>query len=346
MSESTPSAPQPRPRDRLMRMVNGFWLSQMISVVSRLGVADALHEKPRTAAELAEVVGAHGESLYRVLRALACVDVLVEDEEGSFSLTELGQYLRKDHPDSVRALSMMEGEELYQAWGQLLHSVKTGESGFDKAHGKNLFEYLADVPESRELFDTWLSTVYSADSEQVATTYDFSAARKVVDIGGGNGHLLSVILDHHPETQGVIFDLPEAMDKARRSIEKAGLTSRCEAVSGSFFESVPSGADVYLLRYIIHDWQDDDSVKILKTCRDAMHDGSRLLIIECVIPPGNDWFPGKLLDVNMLVVTGGKERTSAQYEALFQRAGLRTRKIWSTAIPRLSIVEAEPVPAT
>jgi len=311
------------------QLLGGAWITQGIYVAAELGIADHLIERSRSVNELAAVTGCHEESLYRLLRALAGIGLFVEDADGNFSLTPLAEPLCSDRPDSQRALAIMMGAELYGAWGELHHSVRTGGGGFRKAYGKGFFEYMTGNPERHRIYDAAMHGIHGVESHPVLTAYDFSCFDRVVDVGGGNGGMLAAILKHHPNLNGILFDLPAVVDRARTGIETRQVSGRCQFEGGDFFSAVPGGADCYLLRHILHDWCDDQALKILGNCRKAMRPGGKILIIENLIPKGNEPHFGKWLDLMMLLVEG-KERTEEQYDRLISAAGLLLEKVVPT----------------
>jgi SAM-dependent methyltransferase len=321
---------------QLSKQMIGGWITQAIYVAAELRIADLLAEGQRTAEELAEDTNTHGDALYRVLRALASVGIFTEDAQGRFSLTPLADYLRGNTPDSLRSFGIMAGAELYQSWGNMLHSVRTGEPGFQKTFGAPFFQYMTDHPERHAIYDAAMMVHGIAETEPMLDAYDFSAFRTVADIGGGNGRMLAAILERHPSVEGILFDLPAVVDRSQTIISGLGLSERCKIVGGDFFASVPN-ADAYVLRHIIHDWDDDDAVSILRSCLKAMNPGGRILLVETVIPPMDEPCFGKWLDLMMLIV-GGRERTEEQYRQLFSRAGLSLNRIVSTA-HEVSVIE-------
>jgi SAM-dependent methyltransferase len=324
---------------RLMELTIGGWFTQTISVAADLGIADLLIEGPKTAEELAKEADAHGGALYRVLRALASVDIFTENEDGRFSLTPVADNLRSDVPTSLRSFAIMAGAEFYKSWGNLLYSAKTGKDGFDKTYGKPFFQYMTEHPDRHAIYDKAMMVHGIAETEPMLDAYDFSAFETVMDVGGGNGMMLAAILNRHPAIKGILFDLPPAADRAKESFSDPDLSDRCRIVGGDFFNSVPS-ADVYVLRHIIHDWNDDNAVTILSNCRKAMNPDGRIILVETVIPPLNEPCFGKWLDLMMLIV-GGQERTEEQYRKLFLQAGLKLNRIIPTA-HEISIIETVP----
>jgi SAM-dependent methyltransferase len=321
----------------LNRMIVGSWVTQAIYVAAEIGIADILAAGPRTAEELARGLRMDGPSLYRVLRALASIDIFREDGEGRFSLTPMGKLLESDAPGSKRSLARMAGAEFYRSWGGLLPSLKTGGAAFDEVFGKPFFHYMSANPDRWRIYDDAMTGVHDSETIPVLDAYDFTPFETIVDVGGGNGLALAAILRRHPGIRGVLFDLPAVADRAREVVAGAGVSDRCRIEGGDFFDSVPSSGDAYLLRHVIHDWEDGEAIAILKNCRDAMQPGGRVLVVETVIPSGNEPCFGKWLDLMMLVV-GGRERTREQYGDLFSAAGLRLTRVVPTA-HEVSVIE-------
>jgi hypothetical protein len=327
------------PQAALMQLMTGYWVSQGIYVAARLGLADLLADGPKTSRELAAATGTHAESLYRVLRMLASVGVFAEDGAGRFGLTPLAEPLTSG-PGSLRAIVTHWGEEpSWKAWGALLESVKTGQTAFVLANGAEVFPYYATHPESARPFNEAMTEFSASVGAAVIEAYDFSEFRQIVDVGGGHGGLLTTILKANPQARGVVFDQPEVVAGAPAMIAAQGLQGRVEAAGGDFFASVPAGGDAYVMKHIIHDWDDERSIAILRNIRRAMADSGKLLLIESVVPPGNAPDFGKLVDVHMLVMTGGRERTEAEHAALFAKAGFRLTRVVPTQSP-VSVVEA------
>jgi ubiquinone/menaquinone biosynthesis C-methylase UbiE len=334
------AGPDSSPPAALFRMIEGFWLSRALSVAVRLGIADLLTDGPKSSKELADATGTHAPSLFRVLRALAAAGVFAEDESGSFAATPLSTALQSGVAGSLRAFVLeMLDEEHYQAWGDMLHTVKTGETAFDHHFGMDLWQYRADHAEDAKTFDEAMADHSALLNKALLAGYDFSSFRKIADIGGGDGELLAAILKAHPGVKGVLFDLPRVTAKAERRIEKEGLADRCEIVSGDFFQSVPPGGDVYILKAVIHDWDDEHASAILINCRRAMAKDGRLLLIEAAIPPGNEPFFHKLMDLNMMVMTGGRERTEPEYRELLSATGFRLTRVVSMEF-EVGVIEA------
>jgi hypothetical protein len=327
---------------QLMRqLIAGYWHSQCVYVAAKLGIADLLKDGPVSSDDLAKKTKTHPPALYRLMRGLASLGVFAEEGERRFALTPAAALLRDDIPGSQRAMAIMMGEEHYKSWGELVSSVQTGKPAFEKIFGKPVFEFLSERPEQAAIFDRAMVGVHGRETSAVLDAYDFSAFSSIADIGGGNGSTLSGILERHPALHGTLFDLPGVIGRARQNVEKAGLSDRLHLVAGDFFESIPNGADAYFLRHIIHDWDDEKALRILENVRRAMGEEGRVLVVESVIPPGNDPCFGKLLDLTMLVIPGGQERTEDEYRTLFGKAGFRLSRIVPTQA-EVSVIEGVP----
>ncbi len=320
----------PSPQQQISQMLTGYWVSQALYVAAKLGLPDLLEDGPRTAADLAPATQTRPRPLYRLLRALASIGVVAEDDRQRFSLKPLGECLRSDVPGSQRSMAITAGELFYRAWGEMLYSVQTGGTAFEKVYGQPVFDYLGRHPEQARLFDETMVGVHGRETAAMLEVYDFSGIKVLADVGGGNGSVLTAVLKQYPDMGGILFDLPGVAERARANIEAAGLSGRCRVVAGSFFESVPPGADAYLLRHIIHDWDNDKSTTILRNVHRAMTATGKLLVVESVIPPGNEPSFGKLLDLAMLVIPGGEERTEEEYRRLYEAAGFRLSRIEPT----------------
>ena len=339
-ASGTPSGPQGSAADavqQLQAMASGAWVSQMIHVAAELGLADQLAGGERNAAELASACGADPDSLFRLLRGLASLGIFQETAPRRFALTPLAELLRSDHPRSLRQFARMLGGEHYLSWADLMHSIRSGENAFRHRHGQSLFAWYQQNPERAEIFDGAMGDNSRLQTEAMLDAYDFSGIRHLVDVGGGRGLLLQRVLGRHGELRGTLFDQPQVVAPVQVPPELAG---RLLVEGGDFFQEVPSGADAYLMKHIIHDWHDAACITILSTIRRAMAPGGRVLLVEQVIPPGNAPFPGKLLDLNMLVMTeGGRERSAEEVAALLSQAGLSLNRIVPTASP-VSVIEA------
>ncbi|HJY83204.1 MAG TPA: methyltransferase [Candidatus Binatia bacterium] len=298
-----------------------------------------LKSGPQSGEELAQAIGMHAPSLYRVLRALVSVGVFAEDDRGRFVLTPLAATLRTDVPGSLGAYALTELGEHYSAWGEVLHSVKTGEIAFDHLFGMNVWQYHTQHPEVAQLFDAAMANFTAAVTAAILASDDFSSIGTLVDVGGGDGGLMAAILKAHPQVKGILFDAPHIVAGARRRMETEGLAERCEISAGSFFVSVPSGGDTYVLKNIIVDWDEERSVKILPNCHRPMAGQGKLLVIEPVILPGAEHARGQFIDLVMLVMTGGRGRTEAEHRALLAAAGFRLTRLIPTPSD-MSIIEA------
>ena len=330
------------PPATLLQMMTGYWVSQALHVAAKLGIADLLADGPVDCEDLALATNTHAPSLRRVLRALASVSVFTEVSPGSFALTPLAELLRTETPGSMRALAIMYAEEQYRAWGELHHSVRTGETAFEQQFGMGYFEYLAQHPESDRLFNEAMTGWSHQLVGAVVDTYDFSAFKTVVDVGGGYGALLAAILQNNSGMRGILFDLPHVVASAEEQLAATEVADRCTFVGGDFFAEVPAGGDAYVLSQILHDWDDERCVAILGNCRQVIPDHGKLLVVELVLPPGDEPFLGKWLDLHMLVLLGGRERTAAEYNTLFRAAGFELARVVPTP-PGPSVVEAVPV---
>jgi SAM-dependent methyltransferase len=323
-------------------MISGCWLTGCIHAAARLGLASRINGAPRPVAELAGEAGADEDALYRLLRALASVGIFAERGDRSFSHTPLSEALRPGVPGSLHGVAVMTGLLHLRAWPEIVHSVRTGGTAFEKVFGMGIFEHLADDVEAAEAFDEAMAGFTAVTAAAVVKAYDFAPYATIVDVGGGNGTLLAAILHAHPELRGTNFDLPSVLERARTSLAAAGLGDRAEAVAGDFFTAVPAGGDVYTLKTIVHDWDDERAIAILKNVRRAMQPGGRVLVIESVIDPsGGTGAPGKLLDINMLVMTGGRERTPAEFAGLLAAAGLSLGRMVA-ATPTVHVIEGLP----
>ncbi len=328
---------------RMMGMVNGYLVSQSLYVAATLGIADLLTAGPRAVEELALETGAQEDALYRVLRALAAVGVFHEDASRRFALTALGDCLRTDAAEPVGRWAANIGRPyVWAAAGALLHSVQTGESGFRHIHGTDPWTYRANRPDDSVIFDRAMADLSRRASAGVVAAYPFGVFRRIVDVGGGSGMLLTVILAANPEVAGVLFDQPHVVTAAPTVLSAAGVLDRCEIVGGSFFESVPTGGDAYVLKSVLHDWNTEDATAILRTCRAAIPFGAKLLAVEHVIGPPNELPISKFTDLNMLVMLGAQERTEQQFAALFAASGFALKRIVTAALG-YCIIEAEPI---
>jgi hypothetical protein len=335
------------PAAALMHLVGGFHVARALYVAAKLGVADLLGDGPKSGAQLAEATGTHASSLERVMRLLACAGVFAEDDSRRYALTPLSTPLQTNRVESLRDLVVHQlGEETYQAWGEIMHSVRTGLTAFDRAFGVGVWEYRAHHPSYNALFNAAMSNVTGAHTDAVLAAYPFSVHRRVVDLGGGTARFLIALLSAHPGMHGVLFDLPHVAESAREQIASAGLAHRCEVRSGDIFAGVPEGADAYILSRVIHDWDDARALAILENCRRAMPWNGKLLLIERILPARVEPFPAVrsllVTDLMMMVMNGGGERTEDQFRTLLAASGLGVMKITPTETG-MSVIETEPV---
>jgi hypothetical protein len=331
------------PAGKLLEMIAMRHVPQALHVVAVLGIADLLAEGPKSSDELAQATGSHARTLYRVLRTLVAAGVFAEDKAARFRLTALGQPLRSEAADSVRAASIfLSGESELE--GLLVDCVRTGKTAIELASGTtNWIEYYRQEPTRAAVFNTAMTALSNAHYAGVVDAYEFRSIRKLVDIGGGHGRLISMILTAYPRMRGVLFDLPHAFEGGQRTIAEAGLSDRCEVVSGDFFRSVPAGGDAYILSRVIHDWTDEKAVAILKVVRGVLPAKSRLLLFETMIRPGDRLSYPLLSDLNMVIRTGGCERSEAEYRALYKAAGFKlTRAIETPSPTGMTIIEGKP----
>lgn len=313
-----------RPSFALRRLVNGYQITWAIHVAAVLGIADLVSGGPRSADDLAAATDTHPDSLYRLLRALASVGIFREAEGRLFALTPLGDGLRSDAPESLAGWAAFVGRPYFQqAWSALEHSVRTGESAFAHVHGTDCWTYRAEHPDEGARFDRAMTSFSRQVSASILSVFDFGRFETIVDVGGGNGGFLATILAKHPATRGVLFDRSHVVAGAASLLSEVGVEDRCQVVAGDFFETVPSEGDAYLLKSILHDWDDARCMTILRTCRQAMAAGIALLVVEREIGPPNEAPAAKFSDLTMLVDQDGRERTIGEYTALFEATGFR-----------------------
>ena len=324
----------------LMNLTAGKWVSQAIAVAAELGIADLLKNGAKSAADIARATNASEDGVYRLLRALGSVGLFVETGERRFRLTPLGKLLRTDSPKALGSYARFTGHEsTWRPWGELRHSVCTGEPAFDNVFAMPVFEYFAKMPEAAAVFDAAMTSISTFESRAVVAAYDFSGVSTLVDVAGGHGLLIMTILEANRKMGGILFDLPHVTAGAPALLRGRGVSDRCQIVSGDFFTSVPEGGDAYIMKHIIHDWDDERATQILRNCHRAMRPGGKLLIVDAVIPPGNGAHFGKLLDLEMLVLTPrGRERTKGEFHDLLKRSGFQPRRVVPTKT-HLSVVE-------
>ena len=339
-TEAPPAAPPPHVQ--LVQMAMGHWVSSILCLAAELKIADLLASGTKTTEELAGPTGTSAGPLYRLLRGLANLGILTEGADRRFGLTPLGEALKTGAPGSARATILTVASDWWAAgWRELPYSVRTGKSGFEKVLGMPVFDYLAKHPEKASLFSETMIGVHGEEPAAVAAAYDFSSVSTLADIGGANGHLLATVLAKYPKLRGILFDLPHVVADAPPLLGARGMGDRVKIEEGSFFDSIPEGADAYLLSHIIHDWSEPECLTILGHCRRAMRPDARLLIVELVLPVSDVPHPGKMLDLMMLVGPGGQERTVPEYSTLLEKAGFRLTKVVPTSTPA-SVVEAVP----
>jgi hypothetical protein len=323
----------------LFQMATAYWLSQAIYVAAKLGVADLLENGPQSSVALATATGSDAPSLYRLLRALSSVGIFAQVEKSSFALSRLAEPLLSHAPGSLRAVVITIGEIHYQACGELLHSVRTGSTAFNHVFGTSLFDYLQQNADAGDAFNRGMTNLSSLLAHAVLMAYDFSGIYSLVDVGGGEGRLLRRVLELNPGMTGIVFDLPQTIEAANRELSD---NERCSYIAGNFFESVPEGADAYLLCGILHDWDDDRAITVLRNCRRAaMKKPGRVLTVDMIVPDTTSASFSKLLDLNMMVMTGGRERTKAEFCTLLDAADYRLTRIIPTMAPQ-SVIEAAP----
>ncbi|MFJ3515898.1 methyltransferase [Streptomyces sp. NPDC090131] len=334
------SHPKPPPSVRVLQLVTSSWMAAAVSAAAELGVADALADGARPVDEIAKAVGAHAPTLHRLLRA--CADIgLVEERDGAvYVLTDVGEALRSDSPTSMRNFARWTGLAADRnTWVGLADSVRTGEPAFEKVHGQNVWDFMRDRTDVSGVFDDAMTEASRQLIAPVVDAFDFSGAGTVVDVAGGHGALLAAVLAANPDVRGVLYDQPDVVVGAKETFRGLGVDDRAETVGGDFFDSVPAGGDAYLLSNVIHDWDDANSLKILANCRAALGEGGRVLLVEAVMPERTEPSPTvSLMDLNMLVLCGGRQRTEAEFAELFAAAGLRLTRIVRAGLH--SVVEA------
>ncbi len=325
----------------LMQMLIGKWVSQAIGVAVEMGLPDQLAKGPRPVNELARAAQASEDGVYRLLRALASVGIFAEMSGRKFKLTPMGRLLcpnsKEAHGGYARFVAH---DSTWRPWGELAYSVRTGQPAFDKVFGMPVFEYFAKTPDAAAIFDAAMTSLSTMESAALAAAYDFKGIRTLMDVAGGHGLLLATVLKRHRQMRGILFDMPHVTAGATALLTKQGVAGRCTIASGDFFAALPSGADAIIMKHIIHDWDDQSATRILRGCHQALGPKGKLLIAEAVVPPGNAPHFGKLLDLEMLVLTPrGRERTQPEYGALLKGAGFRLVRVVSTHAP-ISLVEA------
>lgn len=336
MQDSTGEAPA----DALYRMAIGFRSTQALYVVAKLGVADLLVKGPLNSSELAGRLAVHEQPLFRVMRALAAQGVFTQDLSNDFGLTPISQLLRSDVPESMRYIVISYGERHYEAAGKLIHTVRTGETAFNHIYGKGLFDYLSENEEASMIFNLFMAQSHRKSGDHLGRSY-FKGRELVIDVGGGRGHLIAQILRQNPQLKGILYDLPQVVGQASKYLGEEGVGDRCQVVSGSFFESVPTGGDIYLLSRILHDWPDEKAGRILTNCRRAIRSDGTVLIMDAVIPEGDAPHLGKQIDLQMLFLVGGIERTEEEWRRLLEYSRFELKGISKTGV-QFDVIEASP----
>ncbi len=342
VTEDAGTRPATPPQAALYQIATGHYFSRALYLITKLGIADLLADGPRSVGELAEATATHAPSLARVLRLLASIGIVEDREDRRFALTSAGECLRAGVPGSARAMVLLfAGNGVHDAWGELESVVRTGDPVFRKRGFSDPFAQMAQDPEAAANFDAAMAAFTEFAAVAVAAVYDFSALRTVVDVGGGNGALLIGILRAHPHLRGIVFDQPHVVKRAEQHLFEKGIADRCTAVGGSFFDAVPTGGDAYLLKHVIHDWNDEAARAILASCHAAMAKNGKLLIVENVYPSRVDQSAASrgaaANDVNMLVNTGGRQRSEAEFRALYDAAGFTLTRIIPS--PVVSVIE-------
>ena len=343
MTNANPSQPNqgPPPFVGILEILNGAHVAGAVSCLAQLGIPDLLENGPKSVEQLATQVDAQPEALYRLMRATACVGVLSEGPDRVFSQTPMSAVLCRNARPSLRGLAIMGGREWNgRGWSLLEYCVKTGKQAINKIYGMPIFEFFSKNAEEAEIFDSAMTGLSGIDGPAVANAYNFDGIHSLVDIAGGRGHLLATLMERNPHLKGTLYEMPHVLEGAKSGALKPHM-HRCHLTSGDMFSSVPAGADAYIMKHIIHDWPDDACIRILKACRQGVNPGGKLLIVDCVIQPGNDFSPGKFLDLQMLIFPSGRERTEPQFRELLAASGWKlSRVIPTTAVD--SIVEGIP----
>jgi hypothetical protein len=324
----------------MLQIITGYWVSQAVGVVARLGVPDQLAGGPRSSDDLAQAVGAQPQALFRVLRTLASIGIFSQPDPGVFGLTPLGETLRSDTPVSVRNFAIAEtAYSHWQPWGRFFDSVRTGKPMSREALGMEVFEWYGQNPEEAEFFTAAMGNLSALTASELVRVYDCTTARTIADVGGAHGVLLAAVLHANPNARGILFDLPQVIETAAPAIAAHGVADRVVLAAGDFFAAVPAGADLHILKTIVHDWDDEHAARILTNCHRALNPGGKILLVELVVPPDNQPSAVQPMDLNMLVMLGGRERTEAEFEGLLAGAGFRLDRVSPTHSP-FSVIEA------
>jgi hypothetical protein len=341
LGAAKPSVPGESDRDVLWQAANAFRTTQALYVVAKLGIADLLRDGPKTSEDLARRAKAHPRSLFRLLRYLAGIGFFTQDKSNRFGLTPKSEPLLTDAPNSMRPMVIFLGEDQYLPTGALLHTVQTGETSFDHLNGMGHFEYLSKHPEASARFNAAMASGLR-QSENPLDRYDFSGRRVVVDVGGGRGDQIVSILRANPTMKGILFDLPQVASDARAYLEASGVADRCKLMTGDAFQSIPPGGDVYMMSRVLHDWADEKAALLVANCRKAIPKDGILLIRDSVLPEGDAPSPAKQMDITMLIMTGGHERSEEEWRTLLGASGFSFGKVRRTSSP-FDLIEAHPV---
>ena len=327
--------------DVLFQMIIGKWISQALGTVVGIGVPDQLARGARRCSQIAREAGVSEDGLYRLLRALASVGLFAETADRQFRLTKMGQLLRSDHPESLAGFARFTAHDVtWRPWGKLDYSVTTGMPAFDHVFNEPIFEHFAKNPGASAIFDDAMTSISAVEARATSDAYDFKGIKTLMDVAGGHGLLLATILRRHKAMRGVLFDLPHVAAGAAATFTRAGISGRVRVETGDFFKELPAGADAIILKHILHDWDDESATRILQSCHRALGQEGKVLIVDPVVPPRSTPHYGKLLDLEMLVLTPrGRERTKTEYTKLLRGAGFRLSRVVATNTP-LSIVEA------
>lgn len=341
MTSPTTQPQKPPAHVGVMQLLSASYIAGAVSCLAQMGIPDLVEAGPKSAKELASQIGADPEALHRLMRATASVGVLSEGPDGKFSETPMSAVLRSNGKPSLRAVAMMGGREWHgRGWSRLEYCVRTGKQALEQIYGAPIFEYFKQHPDEGQIFNDAMTSISAGDSPAVVDAYSFEGIHSIVDVGGGHGLLLATIMARNPQMKGTLYDEPHVIEGAKNGPLKP-VMERCTLALGDMFSSVPAGADAYIMKHIIHDWPDELCVKILKSCRKGVNPGGKLLVVDDVIQPGNDFYAGKLLDLQMLIFPGGKERTEKQFRELFAAGGWKLSRVVPTATP-ICIVEGIP----
>lgn len=325
-------------REKLLLHLSGEWISRSLYAATKLGIVDHLYSSPKSIEDLANLTQTNSESLYRLMSLLTAIGIFEEISPTIFSLTEMGMMLAKSHPDGLHNLALFYGEEIHKSWEEFLPSLQKGIPAFQLTYNQPVFSYFKENPERAALFQRAMKEKSLLVFKSVLSTYDFSKSKTVYDIGGGYSQFIQMILQEYPNVTGTVFELPEVVEEVRKKNPNLE-NKRCKLIAGDFFVSVPKGGDIYFLKSILHDWDDEKSVKILKNCHQAMHPSSRLLIVDVVLQNKEQSIYPNCMDVLMMTITGGKERNLSSFKQILERSGFVLEQVFPTAT-EFSILEA------